>query len=107
MVVDTATHAHVFVHGEHWALATLDPLHRAGDEGGHSGDLAAPMPGKITALLAAPGERVRAGQPLLVLEAMKMEHSLAAPADGIVTSYRCAVGEQVAEGTELVDFEPD
>jgi 3-methylcrotonyl-CoA carboxylase alpha subunit len=48
---------------------------------------------------------VSRGQPLLVLEAMKMEHTLAAPADGKVKSVRYAVGEQVPEGAELVEFE--
>jgi 3-methylcrotonyl-CoA carboxylase alpha subunit len=44
---------------------------------------------------------------VIVLEAMKMEHTLRAPADGIVAAFRCAVGEQVKEGLDLVDFHPD
>ena len=51
------------------------------------------------------GDTVSKGQALLVLEAMKMEHTLAAPADGTVKSVRYAVGEQVVEGAELVEFE--
>ena len=51
-------------------------------------------------------DRVSKGTTLLVLEAMKMEHTLSAPADGTVKSVRYGVGEQVAEGAELVEFEP-
>jgi 3-methylcrotonyl-CoA carboxylase alpha subunit len=49
---------------------------------------------------------VPSGTPLLVLEAMKMEHTLRAPADGHLTALKCAVGDFVQEGTELADFEP-
>jgi 3-methylcrotonyl-CoA carboxylase alpha subunit len=48
---------------------------------------------------------VRKGAPLLILEAMKMEHTLCAPANGTVRGYRAAVGEQVKEGAELIEFE--
>jgi len=64
-----------------------------------------PLPGKIIDLRVKAGDTVSKGQPLLVLEAMKMEHTLAAPADGTVKSVRYAVGEQVPEGAELVEFE--
>lgn len=63
------------------------------------------MPGKIIALAAAVGEPVEKGAPLVVMEAMKMEHTLVAPAKGRVTAYRCEVGEQVEDGVSLVDFE--
>ena len=65
----------------------------------------APLPGKIIDLRVKAGDTVSKGQALLVLEAMKMEHTLAAPADGMVKSLRYAVGEQVPEGAELVEFE--
>ena len=68
--------------------------------------LTAPMPGRITALLAEPGT-VAKGAPLLVMEAMKMEHTIRAPSAGLFKSCRHAVGDQVAEGAELVDFEPE
>jgi 3-methylcrotonyl-CoA carboxylase alpha subunit len=67
--------------------------------------LVAPMPGKVIALLAAPGAAVEKGAPLLVLEAMKMEHTISAPRAGTVKAFRVAAGEQVSEGAELVDFE--
>jgi 3-methylcrotonyl-CoA carboxylase alpha subunit len=69
------------------------------------GSVRSPLPGKIIDLRVKPGDTVSRGQPLLVLEAMKMEHTLAAPADGTVKSVRYAVGEQVPEGAELVEFE--
>jgi 3-methylcrotonyl-CoA carboxylase alpha subunit len=67
------------------------------------------MPGKVIAIHAAVGDRVRRGQPLLVLEAMKMEHSIVAPHDGTVEEVRYRVGDQVDEGATLVslsDAEP-
>ena len=75
------------------------------DEGAAQG-LRAPMPGRILELIAAPGAIVRKGAPLLVLEAMKIEHTILAPAAGTLTGFHVAAGEQVAEGAELVSFEP-
>ena len=63
------------------------------------------MPGKVIALLAAAGAAVEKGAPLLVLEAMKMEHTISAPRAGTVKRFRFAAGDQVAEGAELVEFE--
>ena len=67
-----------------------------------AGGLAAPMPGRIVSVLVEPGESVREGQAVLVLEAMKMEHTLVAPADGTVEEVRFAPGDLVDEATELV-----
>jgi 3-methylcrotonyl-CoA carboxylase alpha subunit len=64
------------------------------------------MPGTVTRILAEPGVELQRGAPLLVLEAMKMEHTLRAPADGRLTALKCAVGDFVQEGMELADFEP-
>ena len=66
--------------------------------------LNAPMSGTITQLCVKPGTHIEAGAPVLVMEAMKMEHTLHAPNNGRVNAYRCALGEQVAEGKLLVDF---
>ena len=63
------------------------------------------MPGRIVATLVAPGTAVKRGAPLLVLEAMKMEHTLQAPADGVVHGYRVREGELVGDGVALLDFE--
>jgi 3-methylcrotonyl-CoA carboxylase alpha subunit len=70
-----------------------------------AGSLLAPMPGRIVATLVEPGSKVSRGTPLVVLEAMKMEHTLAAPADGTVHGYRAKAREQVGDGAVLVDFE--
>ena len=69
------------------------------------GRLRAPMSGKVLALVAQPGVRVEKGAPLMVMEAMKMEHTIAAPAAGVVKAFGFAVGDQVTEGAELVSFE--
>ena len=67
-----------------------------------AGGLTAPMPGRIVSVLVEPGEPVRQGQAVLVLEAMKMEHTLVAPVDGTVEEVRFAPGDLVDEATELV-----
>ncbi len=95
----------VFLHGSTYSLLRHDPLHRvdAGDSQG--GGLTAPMPGKVVALLAQPGQKVEKGTPLLILEAMKMEHTITAPAAGTLKAFCYAAGEQVADGAALVEFE--
>ena len=69
------------------------------------GRLASPMPGRISALLVSPGARVEANQPVLVLEAMKMEHMLRAPRGGILKEFKFQLGDHVTEGVELATFE--
>jgi 3-methylcrotonyl-CoA carboxylase alpha subunit len=86
------------------ALQEVDPLAHAG-EGAAEGRLTAPMPGKVVALLAKVGDQVKTGQPLAVMEAMKMEHTITAPHDGTVAELLYAVGDQVAEGGELLRLE--
>jgi 3-methylcrotonyl-CoA carboxylase alpha subunit len=72
----------------------------------HEGHLRAPMPGHVLDVRAQPGGKVARGAVLVVLEAMKMEHSLVAPWDAIVTEVRIKAGERVDEGTELVLLQP-
>ena len=67
----------------------------------HAGSLLAPMPGTVVRVLGEPGQQVEAGQPLVVLEAMKMEHTVAAPGDGILGEVRVAAGDQVDTGQVL------
>ncbi len=105
-VIAAGERRHVFLHGRAWQLACVDPLYHAGEGVGESGGLAAPMPGKVIALIAQPGSEVEPGAPLLILEAMKMEHTIAAPARGTLKAFRFGVGDSVEEGAELVDFEP-
>ena len=95
----------VFLHGTTHVLLRDDPLHLVEAGGAHGGGLTAPMPGKVVALLAQPGQKVDKGTPLLILEAMKMEHTITAPAAGTVKAFCYAAGEQVADGAALVEFE--
>jgi 3-methylcrotonyl-CoA carboxylase alpha subunit len=103
-VIAAGERRHVFFEGRSWPLSLVDSLHvgGAGDEA--EGGLRAPMPGKVIAWLAQPGAAVEKGAPLLVLEAMKMEHTITAPRQGVVKAFRYAPGEQVADGAELVEF---
>ncbi len=104
-VVAAADRCHVFLAGRTWVLSRVDTLHAgAEDEAGDHG-LRAPMPGKVITLCAAPGTQVEKGTPLLVMEAMKMEHTILAPRQGVIKGFRFGAGEQVSEGAELVDFE--
>ena len=97
----------VFLQGSTWTLLRDDPLHRVDAGDSHGGGLTAPMPGKVVALLAQPGQKVEKGTPLLILEAMKMEHTITAPAAGTVKAFCYAAGEQVADGAALVEFAGD
>jgi 3-methylcrotonyl-CoA carboxylase alpha subunit len=74
---------------------------RAAAQSGH-GHLTAPMPGKIIAVLVETGAVVARGQPLVTMEAMKMEHTVAAPFDGVVETIRFEVGDLVSEGADLI-----
>ncbi|MEP6943173.1 MAG: biotin/lipoyl-containing protein, partial [Betaproteobacteria bacterium] len=95
---------HLFVDGRAHHLRRIDPLAHAG-EGAESGDahLRAPMSGSVIAVLVKIGDVVARGAPLLILEAMKMEHTIAAPAAGVVTALHYREGDQVAEGADMVE----
>jgi acetyl-CoA carboxylase biotin carboxylase subunit len=89
--------------GEPVVLRWLSPL-PAPDARTRSGDsLSAPMPGQVIALLVAEGQLVRAGDPLVILEAMKMEHTIRAPHDGVVAAIHARPGTQVAASAVLLD----
>jgi 3-methylcrotonyl-CoA carboxylase alpha subunit len=101
-VVAQGERVHVFMNGDTYVIERHDALvHSSDDEHGHGGGLTAPMPGKIIAIAVAVGDAVKKGQALLVMEAMKMEHTIAAPANGTVREVFYAVGDQVTEGAEL------
>jgi 3-methylcrotonyl-CoA carboxylase alpha subunit len=103
-VVAHGEERHVFCGGEHRRLHRLDPMAHAGEAETHGGHLMAPMSGTVVAVLVAAGERVAKGAPLVILEAMKMEHTITAPAAGVVTAVNCRTGEWVKEGADLVDL---
>ncbi len=93
---------HVFASRGAAAIVSLDLLAHAGEGQSEGGRLTAPMPGKVISIAVKAGDAVRKGQPLAVMEAMKMEHTIAAPADGTVAEVLYAPGDQVAEGAELL-----
>jgi len=93
----------VLAQGETFAFEVVDPLSPPGAAAAGAGRVLAPIPGRIAAVLVAVGDAVARGQPLVVLEAMKMELTLSAAAAGIVADVRCAAGEMVEEGRELVE----
>jgi 3-methylcrotonyl-CoA carboxylase alpha subunit len=94
--------AHVFAPQGATRITVVDALAHAGETHEAGGRLTAPMPGKVVSFAVKAGEKVKAGQALAVMEAMKMEHTIAAPADGEVLELLYAPGDQVAEGEELL-----
>ncbi|WP_346838633.1 acetyl/propionyl/methylcrotonyl-CoA carboxylase subunit alpha [Microbulbifer sp. SAOS-129_SWC] len=103
--VDTADGGAVFIDGTQVEFKVLPP--DIGESADSAHGLEAPMNGTIVALLVEPGAAVEQDQPLLVMEAMKMEHTLRAPAAGTVQQFFCAAGELVDGGSLLIDFVAD
>ena len=93
------------VGGDVWELETTPREREVERTAG--GEVAAPMPGLVIAVQAVPDRRVRRGDLLFVVEAMKMELRVEAPADGKVTSVLATVGQQVERGQRLAEFEAD
>jgi 3-methylcrotonyl-CoA carboxylase alpha subunit len=108
---DVSAVVHVYRQGElahvHTAqgaaqLTVVDLLAHGGDVQVEGGRLTAPMPGKVVSFAVKAGDRVKRGQALAVLDAMKIEHTIAAPADGVVAELLYAPGDQVGEGAALI-----
>jgi propionyl-CoA carboxylase alpha chain len=100
--VTQGSHTSVFVDGPDGSSSLTEVPRFAGPTAAdRGGSLLAPMPGLVVRVLAEAGAAVTAGQPLVVLEAMKMEHEVTAPADGILTELRAAAGQQVEAGQVL------
>jgi 3-methylcrotonyl-CoA carboxylase alpha subunit len=87
-------------------LGLPNPLAEPSPGEAGAGHLMAPMPGKVVEVRVAPGQRVRRGAPLMLLEAMKMEHTITAPVNGTVAAVHFAAGDLVEEGVDLLDIEP-
>ena len=94
----------VFLDGETYRFETVTPGARRG-KGGHAGSLMAPMPATVVRVQVAPGDVVKGGDTLIILEAMKMELPVRAPADGTVKAVHCRPGELVQPGIPLLDME--
>jgi 3-methylcrotonyl-CoA carboxylase alpha subunit len=105
-VIRSAATEHVFIKGNHYAVTQIDPLTVTPAIAANPTGLRSPMPGRVIELIASAGTEVVRGQPLLVLEAMKIEHTIMAPGPGTLRAFKVATGEQVGEGAELVDFVP-
>ena len=93
--------------GRSHLLTVEDPSLLAAVQEEAVGRLTASMPGKVVAVMVAAGDQVERGEPLVVLEAMKMEHTITAPVAGTVASLCYVVGDIVSEGAELISFEVD
>jgi acetyl-CoA/propionyl-CoA carboxylase biotin carboxyl carrier protein len=91
--------------GRSWAVGEEEPLAPSRDAAAGDGVVRSPMPGTVRAVRAAVGEKVRAGQPVLIVEAMKMEHTLTAPADGVVSDLFVVPGQQVGLDERLAVVE--
>ena len=96
---------YLYWEGELHRVTRFDPVIAAGSGHDSQGGLSAPMNGSVVRILVTPGQTVAAGAALVVLEAMKMEHSLRAPRDGVVKSLFCQDGDMVKEGSVLVALE--
>ncbi len=104
-VYDHGEVLHVFTPLGATTITRVDALAHAGDTHSEGGRLTAPMPGKVVSFAVKAGDVVKKGQPLAIMDAMKMEHTIAAPADGVVAELLFAPGDQVTEGAELLRLE--
>jgi len=94
-----------FVDGGEYHLRYVDPRLAVSTDAASAGHLVAPMPGVVASLAVKVGDKVAKGAALIVVEAMKMEHTIVAPYDGTVKVIHYAVGDQVAEGKDLLELE--
>jgi 3-methylcrotonyl-CoA carboxylase alpha subunit len=93
--------------GDHVTLTLIDPLAHDLLADQEETELTAPMPGRVVAVLVREGQTVPKGTPLIVMEAMKMEHTIVALADGRVDQILVKVADQVSEGVQLLHFTPN
>ncbi len=101
-VLRSGMHRLVLLAGERFEFDAVDRYAAPEIDDGHGGHLAAPMPGSVVSVLVNIGDAVKKGQPLIIMEAMKMEHTIVAPLDGVVEAIYFAAKDQVKEGAELV-----
>jgi 3-methylcrotonyl-CoA carboxylase alpha subunit len=104
-VYQQADVVHVFSAQGATQITVVDALAHAADGLSEGGRLTAPMPGKVVSFAVKAGDKVKRGQTLAVMEAMKMEHTIAAPGDGVVAELLFEPGDQVTEGSELLRLE--
>jgi 3-methylcrotonyl-CoA carboxylase alpha subunit len=97
----------VIVAGRNYRLRRIDPLQPSQSQLDARMQMSAPIPGKVIGLLVDTGDKVKAGAPLVILEAMKMEITLRAPRDAVIGEVRCALGDMTTEGAELIVLAED
>jgi 3-methylcrotonyl-CoA carboxylase alpha subunit len=100
------SHVHIWLEGEHYDFLHEDPRSKQFSAAASSGDLTTPLPGVVAAVAVAAGQAVAAGDVLMVIEAMKMEHTITAPYAGTVQTVHFARGDRVPEGSTLLELEP-
>ena len=105
LVTDAAVH--LWTASEHYELLLDDPRTHEFAASAASGGLTTPLPGVVVAVPVSVGQQVAAGEVLMVIEAMKMEHTITAPHAGTVASVHFARGDRVPEGTELLTLAPE
>ncbi|HEY6924284.1 MAG TPA: biotin carboxylase N-terminal domain-containing protein [Steroidobacteraceae bacterium] len=99
-------HLHLWSAGEHFDITLDDPRLKVFSRTAVQGGLTTPLPGVVVAVSTKVGESVQAGDTLMVIEAMKMEHSIRAPQDGIVKVIHFRHGDRVPEGSQLLELAP-
>ena len=99
-------HVHVWLGGQHYDFVHEDPRSQEFSATATGGGLTTPLPGVVVAVKVTPGQAVAAGEVLMVIEAMKMEHAITAPHAGTVQTLHFARGDRVAEGSELLELTP-
>jgi 3-methylcrotonyl-CoA carboxylase alpha subunit len=100
------TRLHLWAGGGHYELTVADPRLKEFSATAAKGGLTTPLPGVVAAVAAKVGQAVRAGEVLMVIEAMKMEHSISAPYDGTVKMIHFSRGDRVPEGSQLLELAP-
>ena len=100
----SGAHLHVWLGDEHYDLVLDDPRTHQFSASAASGGLTTPLPGVVVAVPVTVGQKVAAGEVLMVIEAMKMEHTITAPYAGTVQTVHFARGDRVPEGSELLDL---
>ena len=88
-------------------IELIDAMAYAGEDSAAAGSLKSPMPGQVIAFKVAVGDSVKQGEPLAVIEAMKIEHTITAPTDGVVAELLFAAGDLVADGDELLRIDSE
>ena len=99
-------HVHVWLEGQHYDFVYEDPRSEEFTAAATGGGLTTPLPGVVVAVKVTEGQSVAAGEVLMVIEAMKMEHAIAAPHAGIVQALHYAAGDRVSEGSALLELTP-